>query len=189
MAEQANLSEKEKAKLRDEYRECCVDWRWRDKYVLDKLSAAGILFMLLGVALGTIPRESYIIRLCLLAIGSLFSLLLVISIAKDTYYRDGSEKLVRRLSAQLGISDSLQTLKSLKGFDDGLNFQDLQFPRKISIKRDKSSLALPKRLRNWLLDRRTFKLILAFYLGSLSIFTILFILILVNLICGLSLPI
>ena len=157
MTEQGNLSEAEKARLRDEYRECCEDWRWRDKYVLDKLSAAGILFMLLGVALGTIPRESYIIRLCLLAIGAAFSLILSISVAKDIYYRDGSEKLLRRLSAQLDIGSSLEILKSLKGFDDGLNFQGLQFPRKISIQREKSSLLLPERLRDWLLDRSTLR--------------------------------
>lgn len=188
MAKQENLSDSEKAKLRDEYRECCEDWRSRDKYVLDKLSAAGILFMLLGVALGTIPRESYIIKLFLLAIGGLFSLILAISVAKDTYYRDGTEKLLRRLCAQLGISSSLQILKSLKDFDDGLDFQDFQFPRKISIQRDKSSLVIPKRLRDWLLDRGTFKWILAFYLGSLIIFVILFILTLVNWRCGLNLP-
>lgn len=187
MKNQENLGEAEKAKLRDEYRECCEDWRWRDKYVLDKLSAAGILFMLLGVALGSI--DSHIIKLCLLAIGSLFSLILSISVAKDIYYRDGTEKLLRRLSAQLGIGTSLQTLKSLKDFDDGLDFQDLQFPRKISIQRDKSSLAIPKRFRDWLLNRGTFKWILAFYLGSLLIFAILFILILVNWKCGLNLPI
>ncbi|MDI6814695.1 MAG: hypothetical protein QMC90_01215 [Dehalococcoidales bacterium] len=189
MGEQGKLNKVEKSLLESEYRECCEDWRWRDKYVLDKLSAAGILFMLLGVALGTVPPERPLIKLCLLLIGSLFGLILSISVAKDTYYRDGTEKLLRRLSARLGIDSSLQTLKSLEGFDDGLNFQELQFPRKISIQRDKSSLLLPERLRNWLLGQATFRWILAFYLGSLLIFAILFILILVNWIWGLNLPI
>ena len=189
MSEQEKVNGVEKSKLESEYRELCEDWRWRDKYVLDKLSAAGILFMLLGVALGTIPPTAWVIKLCLLLIGGLFCLILGISVAKDTYYRDGTEKLLRRLSAQLGINSSLQTLQSLEGFDDGLDFPGLQFPRKISILRDKSSIVLPEWLRNWLLDQKTFRWILAFYLGSLLIFVILFILIVVNQICGLNLPI
>jgi len=189
MTEEVNQREAEEAKLEAEYRECCQDWRWRDKYVLDKLGAAGILFMLLGVALGTIPPESYILKLGLLLIGALFSFILSISVAKDTYYRDGTEKLLRRLSTQLNINNSLQTLESLQGFDDGLNFQELKFPRKISIQRDKSSLKLPKRLRDWLLNRGTFRWILGFYLLALIIFVSLFILILVSKIWGLCLPI
>lgn len=189
MTEQGSRRSAEEAKLEIEHSECCQDWRWRDKYVLDKLSAAGILFMLLGVALGTMPPESHLIKLFLLLIGGLFCIILSISVAKDTYYRDGSAALLKRLSAQLGISSSLQTLNSLEGFDDGLNFQELQFPRKISIERDKSSLLIPKRLRDWLLNQGTFRWILAFYLISFAIFAALFIVILVNWICGLNLPI
>jgi len=188
MTEEANQREAEEAKLEAEYRECCQDWRWRDKYVLDKLGAAGILFGLLGVALGIIPPGSHIIKLFLLLIGSFFSIILSISVAKDTYYRDGTEKLLRRLSTQLNINNSLQTLESLQGFDDGLNFQELQFPRKISIQRDKSSIALPKRLRDWLLNQRTFRWILAFYLGSFIIFLILIGLLLFDWIWGSCLP-
>ena len=193
MAEPGSLTEPERIKLENEYRACCEDWRLRDKYVLDKLSVAGILFMLLGVALGTI--DSPVIKLCLLFIGGLFAFVLSISVAKDTYYRDGTEQLLRRLSAQLNINNSLQTLESLEGFDDGLNFQELQFPRKVSIQRDKYSVGFPNWLSwlSWLtkklLNRGTFRWILAFYLVSFSIFIILFILILVNWICRLNLPI
>lgn len=186
MTEEANQREAEEAKLEAEYRECCQDWRWRDKYVLDKLGAAGILFMLLGVALGTIPPESYILKLGLLLIGALFSFILSISVAKDTYYRDSTEKLIRRLSARLGISSSLQTLESLE------DFEELQFTRKIRIKRDKYSLRLPKWLKwleNPLLSRGTFNWILGFYLVSLVIFVSLFVLILFTWLCGLNLPI
>lgn len=189
MAEQGNQSEAEEARLESEYRECCQDWRWRDKYVLDKLGAAGILFGLVGVALGTIPPTAWVVKIGLLIIGAFFSFILSISVIKDTYYRDGTEKLLRRLSARLGINNSLQALKSLEGFDDGLNFQELQFPRKISIQRDKSSLMIPKRLRDWLLDRGTFRWILGFYLVSFSVFVALIILILVNRIWGLNLPV
>lgn len=181
-----NLTKAERAKLELEYRELCEDWRWRDKYVLDKLGVAGILFGLLGVALGTIPSTAWVIKLCLVLIGALFSFILSISIAKDTYYRDGTEKLLRRLSAQLGIRSSLRALVSLE------DVEDLEFTRKIEIKRDKYSLRLPKWfkwLQNPLLNRKTFRWILAFYLTAFLIFISLFILILVNWIGGLNLPI
>lgn len=179
------LDDTERAKLELEYRECCQDWRWRDKYVLDKLGAAGILFMLLGVALGLI-EEAWVVKLGLLLIGAFFSFILSISVAKDTYYRDGTEKLLRRLSARLGISGSLKTLESLE------EFEDLQFTRKIKIQRDKYSLRLPswlKWLQNPLLNQKTFQWILIFYLVSLFIFVILFVLILVSLIWRLNPPI
>jgi len=188
MSEQGKLNKVERSKLESEYKELCQDWRWRDKYVLDKLPSAGILFTILGVAVFYIPSTLWWVKLCLLSIGSLYSIVLSISVAKDTHYRDGTEKLLIRLSTRLGINSSLQTLKSLD-FDDGLNFEELQCPRKISIQRDKSSLRVPKRLRNWLLNRGAFRWILAFYLVSLSIFLTLFILILVNYTCGLNLPI
>jgi len=140
--EEAKLTEAKKARLEAEYRECSEDWRLRDKYVLDKLPAAGILFGLLGVALGTLPPETHLIKVLLVLIGGLFSIVLSISVAKDTYYRDGTEKLLRHLSARLGINNSLQTLKSLE------DFEDLQFTRKIKIKRDRYSLRLPSTASN-----------------------------------------
>ncbi len=187
-------NESEEAKLLTEYQQLCEDWRSRDRYVVDKLGAAGILFGLLGVALGTIPSSAWLIKLILVLIGAFFSLLLSISIAKDTYYRDGTEKLLKRLSAKLSLNDSLQTLKALEGFNDGLDFSKLKFLRKIKIQPDKSSLVIRtwfrKWLRKWLLKQQTFSWILAFYLISFFIFVILFILILVDsLIWWLNLPI
>jgi len=187
MTERGNQGVAEEAKLEIEYSQCCQDWRWRDKYVLDKLGAAGILFGLLGVALGTLPPGTHLIKLCLLLIGAFFAFILSISVAKDTYYRDGTEKLLRRLAVRLGISSSLQ---SLKDFDDVfLNSEKLQFPRKIKMKPEKSSLRIPGWLRDWLLNRGTFRWILAFYLVSLVIFVSLFVLILVNWIWQVNLPI
>ncbi len=183
-----NLTKSERAKLELEYRELCEDWRWRDKYVLDKLAAAGVLFGLLGFAISNIPENNHLIKLCLLFIGGLFSIILSISVIKDTYYRDGTEKLLRRLSAQLGINSSLQSLKSLKGFKDGLNFKKLQFSRKISINPNKSSLKIPPWLRNCLLKQPTFGWILVFYLGSLLIFIILIGLLVFDWIAGSPLP-
>jgi len=195
------LTKTERAKLELEYRELCEDWRWRDKYVLDKLSAAGILFGLIGVALGALPSTAWVIKLCLAFIGALFSFILSISVAKDTYYRDGTEELLRRLSIKLGISGSLQNLESLKVFLDDRDRPFSEFPRKIKIKEEESSLKIPGWLRDclpeqltfWLRDcllkQSTFKWILAFYLVSLVIFAGLFVLILVNSICKLNLPI
>lgn len=189
MSNQEELTEETKSKLEREYPELCQDWRWRDKYVLDKLPTAGILFTLLGIAIYYIPPTLWWLKLCLLTLGSLYAIVLSISVAKDTYYRDGTEKLLRRLIAQLGIHSSLRALYLMSRINDGLYLRELRFPRKISIQRDKSSIRLPQRLRNWLLDRKTFRWILAFYLVSFSIFLTLFILILVNRICGLNLPI
>ncbi len=190
MSKQEKLNEVEKRKLESEYRELCRDWWERDKNVLARLPAAGILFTLLGVAVYYIPSTLWWLKLCPLSIGSLYSLVLNISVAKDIYYRDGTEKLLRRLSARLGIDSSLQSLKSLKGFDDGLDLHELQFPRKIRIQPDKFSLSpLPQWLTKRLVARRTFRWILAFYLVSFSIFLTLIILILVNHRWGINLPI
>ncbi len=182
-----NSEETKEAKLIIEYGQLCEDWRSRDRYVLDKLGAAGILFGLLGVALGTIPSTAWVIKLGLVLIGALFSFILSISIAKDTYYRDGTEKLLKCLSAQLGISGYLKSEESLK------DVEGLEFTRKIAIKSDKYLLRLPKGLKwlqNPLLKRSTFTWILVFYLVSFFIFAILFIMILVDsLASGLSLPI
>ena len=192
------LNEAERNKLESEYKELCHDWRLRDKYVLDKLPAAGILFGLLGVAVAYIPSTLWWIKLSLLSIGSLYAMVLSISVAKDTYYRDGTTALLKRLFLGLNIHSSFQTLKSIQAEsypEDGLDLQELQFPRKISIRQDKSTIklwgptVLKDWLRNWLLVRATFRWILAFYLVSFSIFVTLFILILVNHICKLNLPI
>jgi len=193
LQDQENRTASENAKLASEYKECCEDWRLRDRYVLDKLSAAGILFALVGVASGTIPEGSHLIRLFLLGIGGLFSLILTISITKDIYYRDGTERLMRRLCVRLGVASALQRLGELPVFD-GLDTyinspQDSQFPRKVGMDRDRSLPELPRPLRNWLLNRHTFRWILAFYLGSFFVFATLFVLVVINWVYGRDLPI
>ncbi len=193
MSKQEKLNEIERSTLEGEYRELCHDWWQRDKNVLDKLPAAGILFGLLGVAVAYISPTLWLIKLALLSIGSLYSMVLSISIAKDIYLRDGTEKLLRRLSDRLGLNNLLQSLKS--DSDNGLNLQELQFPRKIRIQRDKSTLklwgptALQVRLKNWLLNQVTFRWILAFYLLSFSFFGTLIVLILIKQKFGCNLPI
>lgn len=196
MKEPATQNGVNERQLENEYRELCNDWRQRDKYVLDKLSTAGILFSLLGLAVGSIPPDRPLIKLILLFAGATFSVILCISVAKDTLYRDGTEALLIRLATKLRIASSLKDLELLRdsehpvGFDDGLDFQELRFSRKIKILPEKSSLKVfPGWLRNWLKKQGTFRWLLVFYMVSLGIFVILFILVLVKWIYGLNLPI
>ncbi len=185
--------ETEEAKLLIEYQQLCDDWRSRDRYVLDKLGAAGILFGLLGVALGTIPPGNWLIKCALVFLGAFFSFILSVSVAKDTYYRDGTERLLRHLSNQLGISTHLQNARSqnVKYLQD---IKDLEFLRKIetgleSYKKEKQ--LLPKWLmwlQNPLLKPATFKWILTFYVVSCFIFIIVLILIVFDYFLRWSLP-
>lgn len=183
--------------LENEYRELCNDWWQRDKAVLEKLSAASILFGLLGLAVASIPPDRPLIKVVLLFAGALFSVVLCISVAKDTLYRDGTQALLTRLAAKLHITNSLKDLAFLTdadhpvGFDDGLDFQELQFPRKVKIWSYKpfSPRVFPGWLVNWIQKQSTFKWILAFYMVAVGIFVILLILVLVNWICCLNLPI
>lgn len=164
-----NLKIKDRKLLEIEYKELCQDWRTRDKYVLDKLGAAGILFALLGLAIATIPEQKYLIRWLLALMGTFFSLTLSVSVFKDIYYRNNTEKMLKHLSKHLGITKSLQNLK----YDD-LTFE---FGRKIHTKELKdtslNSLKIPNFLKNFLRNRATFNWIFYFYLISFIIFLIL----------------
>ena len=196
MKEPATQDEVEERRLENEYRELCNDWWQRDKYILDKLSGASILFGLLGLAVSNVPPERPLIKLILLFAGAFFSMILCISMAKDMLYRDGTEALLIRLAARLRITDSLKDLEHRKDLDDkdfsdGLEFRELQFPRKVKIRSDKSSLmVLPGWwVRHWIEKQPTFRWLLSFYAISFVVFLVLFILILVNWIFCLNLPI
>jgi len=184
MNESAIPAEVEEKRLKSEYKELCNDWWQRDRNVLDKLRGAGILFGLLGLAIGNIPPERILIQIFLLIAGAIFSMILCISMSKDILYRDGTEALLIRLAARLGITESLKGLKSFKdgkhpnGFDDGLKFEELKFSRKVKILPEKSSL--PKWLSSWIEKRQTFRWLLFFYMISFGIFVLLLILISVN---------
>jgi len=177
----------DKEKLEIEYKELCQDWRSRDKHVLDKLSATGILFALLGLAMATVPKCEYPVRLLLGFIGTFFSLILSISIFKDIYYREGTEKLLICLSKHLCIEKSLHNLnyqKCLKLERQQYFKNDLKFPRKIKIDLEEvfksgkitkseeplGSLAFPKCLKIILSNRTTFNWIFYFYFASFFIF-------------------
>jgi hypothetical protein len=85
------FNDNERELLKMEYEQLCNDYRQHDKYVLDKLSAAGILFGLLGIAVAQI--QDFWLKIILLVLGILFGCICSISVAKDTYYRDGYGKI------------------------------------------------------------------------------------------------
>lgn len=169
--------------LEIEYKELCEDWRCRDKYVLDKLGTAGILFALLGLAVGQIPDENPFLKLLLLFLGGLLSLVLAISVAKDTYYRDGTQEFVKSIARRLKITDSLGSLEDTPILEKQY---PLEMPRKISIDVDeyvqlpRKSPKLLKGLHKWLLHRNTFAWILWFYVALMLFFLGLFIAILIE---------
>lgn len=156
--------------LESEYIELCKDWRSRDKYVLDKLTTTGILFALLGLALATVPEDKYPIKLLIVSIGTLFSFTLCVSIFKDVYYRDGTEKLLRVLCEYLCIKGTMENLKSQ------VNFQgDVGFPRKIRMySRDApETLGISPCLKGFFKNRTTFNWIFYFYFGCFWFFLVL----------------
>ena len=150
--------------LKIEYRELCQDWRMRDKYVLDKLGVASILFALLGLAMAAIPDGKDVIRFLLASLGALYSFILCISIFKDIYYRDSTRKLIECLYEFLCIKNSLQNIHCEVVFEEGL-----RFPRKIKVKDlgETSYSRFPKPIRNILgsifKDRDTLKWVFGFY--------------------------
>ncbi|MDD5190702.1 MAG: hypothetical protein PHE50_06650 [Dehalococcoidales bacterium] len=158
--------------LLTEYRELCQDWRQRDKYLLDKLGVAGILFALIGIAVGAIPPAHSVIRIGLLLVGAFFSLLLCLSVTKDILYQDGTQKVLSRLALKLGIPQL--TLGLFNQTEIATIFssdENLEFLRKIKIRAGQSTVSfLPKWARNWAQAQRTLIWILFFYILSFLVF-------------------
>ncbi len=157
--------QEETERLLIEYKELCQDWRMRDKYVLDKLGIASILFALLGFAMATIPEEKYLIRLLLLSLGAFLSFILCISIFKDIYYRDSTETLLECLGEYLCIKGSLLKMGCQKEFED-----DLKFPRKVRLKT--SPTRFPRILEKIFRNRHTFKWVFYFYFIVFVVFSL-----------------
>ena len=139
-----NLTDKERKQLENEYDQLCQDWRWRDKYVLDKLTGSGILFTLLILAIGNIQKPDSILRPFVFLGGVLFSIVSSISIYKDVVFRNGTEKAIVRIAKELGIKDAFQKLKELQQTteglkDDGLEFDKIKTLRKIQPKKEKEN--------------------------------------------------
>ena len=167
-----NLTDKERKQLENEYDQLCQDWRWRDKYVLDKLTGSGILFTLLILAIGNIQKPDSILRPFVFLGGVLFSIVSSISIYKDVVFRNGTEKAIVRIAKELGIKDAFQQLRYLQPtINDGIEFHQIDTLRKIQPKIEKSYdvnfLGVKLNcLKSWLYDRATFNWILFVYFSS-----------------------
>jgi hypothetical protein len=176
------LSEEERRLLENEYVRLCDDWRWRDKYVLDKLTGAGILFTLFSLAIGIVqPEYSFLKPFCFFS-GSLFSTIFGISVAKDMLYRDGTESAIIKIAKTIGIDRSFRKLENLSPENDGIEFTRIQSTRKILTVFEKSYLHNFGLLGKWLYTRSTFKWILSFFVFFSGSFFILFILSILNIV-------
>lgn len=188
MQNNGGLTEEERKQLENEYTRLCEDWRWRDKYVLDKLTGAGILFTLFSLAIGTIQQEYSPFKPFCFFSGALFSTIFGISVAKDMLYRDGTESAIIRISRLLGIDSSFRRLESLRPENDGIQFEKITSTRKIRTSLDKSFLNNLGFLGKWLYKRSTFRWILSFFIFFSASFFILFILSIINMIFRLHWP-
>ena len=163
-----HLDPEERELLKIEYKELCQDWRMRDKYVHDKLGMVGVLFALLGLAIAGISRDQHLIRLLLALMGVFFTLVVSISVFKDIYYRDGTQRLLECLSSYMGIEGLLKELECQTKIDS-----DLRFSRKIKVEVKNTSLKtlrMPGGLKEILSKKDTFKWIFCFYLACLTVF-------------------
>lgn len=162
------MTDNERKLLIMEYEQLCQDYRQHDKYVLDKLSAAGILFALLGVAIAQI--HDLWTKIILLFLGGLFGFICTVSVAKDTYFRDGYGKIITGISKRLGIWDEMKKLNAEGYFTDSLKPEEvdkeLLLLRHIHIDPKKSSIKLPDWLRSFLVNQKTFRWILVFYIAA-----------------------
>ncbi|GEM_PF-5775898 len=91
--------------LREEYRQLSADWRMRDDYIQTKFIRSAFVYSLLGVAIGWLSGKTqaqwpFLIGIFILA--SAYTMIMLVSVIKDTYYRKGTE-------AALGIV--LETLE------------------------------------------------------------------------------
>jgi hypothetical protein len=181
------LNDNDRALLIMEYQQLCQDWRQRDKNLLDKLVAAGILFALLGVVVS--QSQFAWVQLILLAFGGFFSFTCTVSTINDIKYRDGTEQLIRGIARRLNINEQFSQLGELKVFDkiQKPNYEKIQKPndepdfsflRKVPLDTQHLILPIPIWLKNWLTGRHTFNYVLWFYLISTLSFLVIFLIIL-----------
>jgi hypothetical protein len=182
--------------LLEEYRECSADWRLRDKYVEDKFMHSVFVFTLvstlLAAAFGAINLWRGILPEAVLAllppIGTVlfgvlffFVFVMLVSLVKDTYYRDGSQIMAQHLLAMLQsgldchcISELIEDLTvnhyiakwEARGLLMGSpqSLVPLRFTRKINAAPgEKRKLGMPFCVEKLLVDRGTFRWITAYY--------------------------
>ena len=189
---EAREARAEKELLLMEYQQLCEDWRQRDRYLIEKLIAAGILFGLLGVAFKDTPN--WLVQLALMAIGGFFAFICMMSTINDLKYRDGTEQLIRAISDKLELHVLFNKLGDLKNNIKPLENKTpvdpekatiknpliFQFLRKVAVDPKKSTIKNPPWLINGLREQPTFRYIFWFYVFSMVCFIVFFITILVG---------
>jgi len=169
--------------LVDEYKEVNADWRLRDKYVEDKFIQSVFVFTLISALLAaaiTTAAESEALQKALpvaLPVGFVlfgvlffFALVMLISLVKDTYYRDGSERMSRLLLNALQLELGCYCIS---GFRKEAEDSRVPYPvpersgpfiRKIKAPSDgKAKLGMPHWLEKRLSHCHTFRWITAYF--------------------------
>jgi len=183
------------ALLTEEYKEVNADWRLRDKYVEDKFMQSVFVFALIATLLAAVVTALHVVPegtlrsalplaypagFVLFSTLFFFAFVMLISLVKDTYYRDGSERMARLLlgviEAELGCNcisvlrqaaeDPLRRDHPAEGFGP--------FTRKIQAPAEgRAKLGMPFSMERVLSRRKTFRWITAYYglvtLGCLAL--------------------
>ncbi len=180
--------------LIEEYKEVNLDWRMRDKYVEDKFIGSIFVFSLISTLVAFVitasdgPRGGvffadfsyYLVGSVFFGVLFFFGLVMLISLVKDTYYRNGSERMSRLLLNVLEVelgSDCISVLR--REAEDPEARDDIParhgpFTRKIKAPVEgKAKLGIPLAVEKLLSRRMTFRWITAFYalvtMGCLAI--------------------
>ena len=77
----------------------------RDEAVLNKLGQSPLFFALAGFALAQGGDNP--VKIFLFSVGAVISFIFAISVAKDIYYRDNTEKVMKRIASHLGIDEAV----------------------------------------------------------------------------------
>ena len=169
--------------LMEEYKEVNADWRLRDKYVEDKFIQSVFVFTLISALLAAAitaiahsvsAREVLPVALpvgfVLFGVLFFFALVMLISLVKDTYYRDGSERMSRlllnALQAELECDCISVFRKEAEDPRDPRPVPERSGPfiRKIKAPSDgMARLGMPHWLERSLSRRMTFRWITAYY--------------------------
>jgi hypothetical protein len=169
--------------LLEEYKEVNADWRLRDKYVEDKFMQSVFVFTLISALLAAVATAfahfnglrdmlplAFPIGFVLFGVLFFFAVVMLISLVKDTYYRDGSERMSRLLLNALQVEldcDCISVFrKEAEDPKDPYPVPEKSGPfvRKIKAPSDgKAKLGMPHWMERSFSRRRTFKWITAYY--------------------------
>ena len=83
--------------LQEEYKQLCADWRMRDDYIQTKFIRSVFVYSLLGAAVGWLfepGQDHWPFLIGVLALGIGYTVIMLVSVAKDTYYRNGTAEAI-----------------------------------------------------------------------------------------------